>query len=158
MLQRIKNYLDALGIRAYNATKSSLLYHRLHWVLVLSQTGATRFWLGLASIGLSIFLYFSTTIHEPYSEYRLMILLAPDGLWALGFFIHGASLWYGVFTQTYNKLLLLLEGILGTVVWWACAITVSIAQQAPGAILSGACVALWLCIRYPTHWEYDNAD
>jgi hypothetical protein len=137
-----------------------LLWTRVVWLFVYSQTAAVRFWFGAASIGFGSFVTFSLSdpTFAANSEYKNMESIAPWWIWSTGFFVHGLSLWYGVFTRTYNRLLVILEGLLGQVVWTASAIVIVLAQHTIGAQTVGACIAFWLLVRYPTHEEYRDAN
>lgn len=134
------------------------IWMRLVWVMLFSQTASTRFWFGLVGIGFSSYMISSSTIHSPISEYQLLLQIAPDWVWAIGFLTHGCALIYGVLTHTYNKLLMVLEGILGTVVWTTSAVVIVITQNTIGAQAAAALIAVWLLVRYPTHWEYKDAN
>lgn len=127
---------------------------RLSWLLFKSQTSSTRMWFGLASIFFGVFMYLSDTVHNPDSEYVLMLQIAPDWLWASGFLVHGVALLYGVITRRYSTILLLVEGVLGVALWTAASIAMSVSQGAVGASAAGALIAAWICIRYPTHAEF----
>ena len=131
----------------------SMMVHRIRWVLLYSQTSATRMWFGLTSIGFGSFMLFSPTVHSRLSEYNLMLQIMPDQIWGALFVLHGLALWYGLLMRTFNKLLLILEGLVGIAVWAGAGIAVSIAQGAPGAVLAGTLISFWLLVRYPTHRE-----
>jgi hypothetical protein len=131
--------------------------NRLRYIIWCSQTSAVRFWFGLTSIGFGSFFMFSATVHHPLSEYNLMLKLASDWVWALCFVLNGFSLLYGIVFATYNRLLVVLEGLLGTVVWVASASAVVITQQSIGAHVVGGLIAFWILIRYPTHKEFKDA-
>jgi ABC-type transport system involved in multi-copper enzyme maturation permease subunit len=134
------------------------LLARARWLALSSQTVACRFWFGFTSLGFGSFLIFSGAVHNPNSEYRYMIQLASDEVWAAGFVVYGIALLYGVFTRSFSKIQLYLEGVLGVAVWAGGGIAVSLAQGTPGAMSVGALLAFWLLVRYPTHWEYFDAD
>lgn len=134
-----------------------LISDRLTYIIWCSQTTAVRFWFALASLGFGSFFMFSETVHSPLSEYKLMLQLAADWVWALCFTVNGLSLLYGILGKTYNRVLVVLEGLLGTVVWVASASAVVITQHAIGAHVVGGLIAFWILIRYPTHKEYKDA-
>lgn len=131
---------------------------RLKWLLLSSQTSAVRFWFGLTSVFNAGFYHFSWDQFHIDSEYELMFKIVPPDVWAGLFLLHGISLLYGVFTRQYNKGMLLLEGVLGVALWFACATAVTMVQTTPNVQIAGALVALWLLVRYPTHheWVYDT--
>lgn len=130
---------------------------RLHWLYYQSETAPVRFWFGAASLGFGSFMMFSHNVVNKDSEYYFMIQLASPSAWAAMFFIHAISLWYGVITEKYNKFLLMSEGVLGTAVWFAAAASVAMYTGVLGGTFAGALIALWILIRYPTHWEWDHA-
>ena len=134
------------------------LYCRLRWLALRSQTSAVRFWFGLASLGFSWFFFTFNSLTHPSAGYAIMYSLADVRVWAIGFGVHGAALIYGSMTRTYSNLQLILEGVLGVTVWGASGLALAFAQGTMSATVAGAFVALWLLIRYPTHWEYVNAD
>ena len=134
------------------------VWEQLLWVLTKSQTTSTRFWFGMAGIGFGSFLMFSPAVTNGVSEYAMMMKLAPSYVWSLAFSINGLALLYGVFSQTYSKTLVIFEGLLGTMAWTTTAVTIVISQHTLGATVAGAAVAFWLLVRYPTHWEYKDAD
>jgi hypothetical protein len=136
------------------------LWERIVWVLMCSQTSAVRFWFGAASFGFCSFITFSLSDQNfaAKTEYSNLSNIAPWWLWAVAFFTHGSALWYGVFTKTFNNFLVVLEGLLGLIVWSASAMAIVLSQHSIGAQTVGACIAFWLLVRYPTHWEYQDAD
>lgn len=150
----IYRFIDLFKVKVLSFLKD--FENRLMFIIWCSQTTAVRFWFALASIGFSSFILCSESIYSPTSEYKLMTQLAPNWFWAFGFALNGLSLLYGVFMKTYNKFLVILEGLLGTVVWCASAGAVAIAQQAIGAHVVGGLIAFWLLVRYPTHKEYKS--
>ncbi len=128
-------------------------FKRLKWVLKCSQTVATRFWFSLTSLG---FGYFMLNSQIAFSEYALMLKIASPEIWCMLFTIHGLAMLYGVSQNLHNKILLLLEGILGIIIWTTAGIAVTIAQGALGAIIAGTLISFWLLVRYPTNEEYKD--
>lgn len=127
--------------------------NRMDYILFKDQSTTTRLWFGLSSFLFGWFFFLSETVHSGLSEYALMLQLAPDWVWALGFWIHGSALMYGAYTNVYSKTQLMLEGTLGVVVWVGSAYAVTVTQGALGAHFAGALIAFWIYVRYPTHWE-----
>lgn len=127
-------------------------YQNLVQLLVRADTVSVRFWFAIASISASLNHY--TANHG--SVATAMAALAPHGVWLSLFLLHGCALLYGVLTHKFGKTLLFLEGILGTALWVAAAFAVIQTKGMPDATLAGALIALWLLIRYPTHWEYTD--
>ena len=85
-----------------------------------------------------------------------MQAVAPVWVWVSGFAVNGAAVMYGVFVKKYGTPALLMEGVLGTGLWVAAAMAHAYGQGHPDITLIGALAALWLLIRYPTHWEYTD--
>lgn len=127
---------------------------RISWLMHFSETSAVRFWFAFASLGFASFMFFGNTVHNVDSEYRYMLRIAPHQYWAIAFSIHGLATLYGVLARQFNTALMTLEGILGTVVWVMSAVAMTFAQSTPGAAAVGACIAAWLCFRYPPKVEY----
>lgn len=135
-----------------------LLKVRLHWLVLHSQTTATRFWLGVASFGYASLLFSTKNIEHTSESFHLMMQLAPAHIWAMCFSIHGIALWYGAVTRTFSQILLLVEGVLGSAIWVGAAASYAIAQGIFGPTAAGALIAIWLLVRYPTHWERDDGN
>ncbi len=133
-------------------------WQSLFWVLIYSQTTAVRYWFAFASIGFACFICHSNTINNDAPEHLLMLSVARYEMWVVAFTIHGLALLYGVLTRTFNKKLLLLEGVLGIALWAVAAASVIFATGSFGGPVAGAMVQFWILTRYPTHWEYHNAD
>ena len=129
------------------------VFHYIHVILFTHQTTNTRFFFGLTSIFFGIFMTFSPTVHNNLSEYVMMRQIAPHEIWGIGFIISGSAMLYGLLFNTCSKLLLLLEGTLSVAVWVGSAYAVVVTQKTLGAQCIGALIALWIYVRYPTHWE-----
>ena len=128
------------------------IYDRLRWLLLEAETAPTRLWLSLSGLLMAS----DVLVSSGQPEYKSLVILMPGAVWAALFITHGVSLMYGVLTRKYNKVLLVLEGILGTALWSSSAVIMFFFQGGPDATLAGACAAFWLLIRYPTHWEYTD--
>jgi len=127
---------------------------RVNWLLWYSSTTATRMWFGVTSILFGVFMHYSSIVDPDHDEYSIMLLLAHENVWCAGFIVHGLALLYGVVTKQYNKLLLLLEGVLGAALWITAAVAMAEAQGSLGASAAGALISAWICVRYPTHAEF----
>jgi hypothetical protein len=130
--------------------------NRILWLLLHSQTSALRWWFSFFS-----FLYGIDIISSPWTnthgvEHSLMFKLAPFWVWGILYFLHAGSVMYGVLTRKFSNYQLFIEGVLGTALWSATAISAWEMQGAPEISLAGAFVALWLLVRYPTHWEKNH--
>ena len=128
-------------------------YLRMDFILFKDQSTTSRLWFGFVTFMFGFFFALAPTVHNELSEYQLMMKLAPDWVWALGYWINGAALMHGAYTNRYSKLKLMLEGTLGVVIWVGSAYAVTVTQGSIGAHAAGAMVAFWIYVRYPTHWE-----
>lgn len=115
------------------------------------QSTTTRFFFGWTTLGFASFFWFSPTVHADLSEYKLMLVYAPDWVWATGFLLNGAALVQGSWTNKYSKVQLFLEGALGVIVWIGSAYCVTKTQGAVGAHAMGGLIAFWVYIRHPEH-------
>lgn len=127
---------------------------RLYEVLLKTDTAPTRFWFAIASLGFAIDTIYST---NEISD-KLMFAIAPEWAWVMLFTLNAIALLYGVFTKRYDTILLFFEGILGTALWMAAAFAHIYAHGSLDAVFAGGLIALWLLIRYPTHWEYSDGS
>lgn len=158
----MKAYLNSLLARLRSEvcpacyTKLHTILNRINFILFVDQSTTTRLWFGLTGFMFGWFFFLAETVHSELSEYKLMLMLAPDWLWAIGFWVNGMALMYGAYTNRYSKLQLFLEGVLGVVVWCGSAYAVVATQGSLGAHAVGATIAFWVYVRYPTHWEGQN--
>lgn len=132
-----------------------MLAARIKYLILCSQTLAVRFWMALAAIG-----YASVTLFVPSvgpDEFHLMFKLASPEAWALLFLIHGIALLYGVLSRRYSTYQLILEPMLGLVLWGVSAVSHFMPQGAIGPVMVAATIHFWLLIRYPTHREFRDA-
>lgn len=118
------------------------------------NTIVARFWLSV--LGFFFAMDMLADVGEPAD--LIMLLMAPSWCWATLFLVNSTALLYGVITKRYDTILLVLEGVLGTTLWFTAAIAHWYSQGAPDAVTAGALMATWLLIRYPTHWEYTNGS
>jgi len=108
-----------------------------------ADTCPTRFWFALADIGMAIGML---------ANYQITLLVVS---WAMLFVLHATTLLYGVFTRRFSKYGLVFEGLLGAIIWLIAA-AIQIIAMTPNATIAGAFIAIWLLVRYPTHWEYTD--
>ena len=132
--------------------------NHLYEILFEHQTTNTRFWFGLTSIFFGIFMICSPTVHNNLSEYVMMEKIAPHWVWGVGFIVSGSAMLYGLLSNTYGKILLLLEGTLSVAVWVGSAYAVVVTQHSLGAQVIGGVISLWIYVRYPTHWERNDGN
>lgn len=124
-------------------------WRRFDEIVFCEQSTTTRLFFGLTTLGFGSFFWFSPTVHHPLSEYQLMLIYAPDWVWAFAFTTNGVALIYGAWTNTFSKPIFFLEGVLGVIVWISSAYCVVKTQGAAGAHLMGAVIAFWVYIRHP---------
>lgn len=131
--------------------------NQLKYIFKTSETVSVRFWFALASIGFGCFMMFMRhTLEVDSMEYIYMFLLADKYTWGTLFILHGTALLYGALTGRFSNTLLIIEGVLGCAVWTVAAIAMTLSQGTPGPTVAGGLIAIWLLVRYPTHWEYFN--
>ena len=119
-------------------------------LLLTGPTDLLRLWFGLASIGFSFWIL--SDRNYPI-EHAMTLAIASTEAQMVLFFIHGAAMLYGVTTGTYNRLLLILEGVLGIFLWVGIGASEAVHQGSPGPMLiAGGGIALFLLVRYPTHY------
>lgn len=119
------------------------------FLILFGETRLLRLWFGLLTTFFSLFVLLGASDRW---EYQLTFELLPPIVWAIMFVYSGSALVYGAITCRYNKILLFLEGILGSLAWTAFSITSMISQGSPGAITMVALINIYLLIRYPV-WQ-----
>ena len=117
-------------------------FKRLRSVL-RADTCPTRFWFALADLGMAVGMLVN---------YQITPLVFGC---AMLFVLHATALLYGVFTRRFSKHGLVFEGLLGAIIWLIAA-AIQVIAMTPNAIIAGAFIAIWLLVRYPTHWEYTD--
>lgn len=124
--------------------------NNLRELLLIGPTQMLRLWFGLTACFFAIFITSNAAASD--NEYTLSFQVMPQLLWAFLLVINGTALVYGSITSRYGKLGLLLEGILGTLLWTALGITSMISQGSLGGITIAIAISAYLLIRYPT-WQ-----
>jgi hypothetical protein len=128
---------------------------RFIWILLKADTTTIRFWIIIFGICFGI----DTLVnHDDDLIFYLMARLAPLSIWSALFFTHATAVVYGVMTRRFNTILLIGEGILGATLWSAVAVLNLYDHGAPDLLFGVALLALWLLLRYPTHWEYTDGS
>lgn len=126
---------------------------RMHFIIFEEQSTTTRMFFGLATFLFGVFFLNASSTYWSHGEYAFMMKLAPYWLWGTGFLINGAAVMIGAYTNKYSKPQLMLEGVLGVVVWIGSAYAVVVSQNTIGAHVAAGLIAFWIYVRYPTHWE-----
>ena len=119
-------------------------------MLLLADTRLLRFWMAMCSFGFAIWVVFDPSYSD---HHKMATLLAIAPVQATLFFTHGVALMYGVCTGRFSTALLLCEGLLGVFLWFGVGIAEAIEQGVPGPMFVAGLVAVYLLIRYPTHYE-----
>lgn len=82
----------------------------------------------------------------------ILQVLGPSPYISTLFLVYSSALIYGVKTAHYSLSMLFIEGIMGTFLWVGSGILDSIQHQTLSPPLVGGLIALYLLIRYPTHY------
>jgi hypothetical protein len=123
--------------------------NRVIFILLHEDTTLLRFFLGLVSMSMGLFVYLDPDwiyFHEN------MTRVATQGSTSAMFWIYGTALLYGAITSKFNRFLLFVEGMLGVFVWTAYAWADWIDHGTATPISVGAAMAFLLLVRYPTHY------
>ena len=126
---------------------------RLMRLLLTGKTDLLRFFFALCSFGFSFWVAFDPSYPLQHQE---AIAVAPAHAQIILFTIHGFSLLYGVLTCRYSIALLFTEGVLGVFLWCGIGIAEWHQQGVPGPMFMAGLIALFLLIRYPTHYGVDT--
>ena len=124
-------------------------------MLLTGNTNLLRFFFSLCSFGFAVWVTFDSRYAEQHSY---AVLLASPHAQGLLFMVHGFAVFYGVLTSRFSKVLLFMEGILGVFLWCGIGVAESLQQGTPGPLLMASLIALFLLIRYPTHYGVVDAD
>lgn len=124
----------------------------LHLILA-GETALLRLCFALCSFGWTIWLFTDKlfSVNHPAT-----VLLAGPYVLGTLFFIHACALLYGVRTHKYSKGLLFLEGILGVFLWVGTGISETLNQGTIGPSVFAGLIAIFLLIRYPTHYTRND--
>ncbi len=124
-------------------------------VILTGETALLRIWFSLWSFSWTFLSFvdgnFATT-HDFVAK------IAPIPVLAFLFFVHAFSLLYGVITRRYSTTLLFLEGILGVFLWAGVGIAESLQYKTISPSVLAGFTALFLLIRYPTHYSDPRED
>lgn len=134
------------------------LGRQLLYVLLCKDTSLLRLAFALCSLGWAVWIPIDPTFaSQHFVADKLMetvwgLWLGLNGL-AVLFAVNAVALMYGVLTERYNWLLCVAEGALGTYVWTMMGVTDWYQLHAPGPTIVGAGIALFILLRYPTHYR-----
>lgn len=119
----------------------------LAYILLQSETAAVRFWFGLTTIFFGLFMVSNSASQW---EYLITFYIMPYWAWGIGFIVSGCSILRGAITGRYSFKTMLLESVLGTILWVSVAVSSMMSQGSPGAVTIAGLMSLWLLVRYPT--------
>jgi hypothetical protein len=132
-----------------------LIKSRISWILFKADTSVVRFWFSIATIifGITYLVPNANVLPHHYME-----KLASHRTWGFLFLVNGLSMIYAVMTRRYDKILLILEGVLGFVLWVSFSTLYMYFTQSIVPAMACAFISFWLLLRYPTHWEYTDGS
>lgn len=132
-----------------------ILNSKLMRMLLIGNTNLLRFFFSLCSFGFAAWVMFDPNypIQHPYA-----VTLASPHAQGLLFMVHGFAMMHGVVTGRYSHVLLFMEGVLGVFLWCGIGVAETLQQRTPGPLIMASLIALFLLIRYPTHYGVVDAD
>lgn len=119
-------------------------------LLLTGETALLRLWFGIASLAFGIWISFDPNFSEGHTVAIAMATLEAQ---IVMFFVHGCAMIYGAITSKFSRIQLFLECFLGIFLWVGLGLAEMVQQQAPGPMIAGGGIALFLLIRYPTHYN-----
>lgn len=130
-----------------------ILWRRLIWILVFSDTTAIRFFFAFGSFGFGYFIMNSHIYAEGLGDFTFLRKIAHP--WALSnlLALHGLVAMYGLLSRKFTNNLFILEGVFGFILWGGSAIAIIITQSTPGGSTVMGILGFWLMIRYPSTEE-----
>lgn len=123
--------------------------NRILATLLFGKTELLRIFFALCSFGWG---FWALTDAKFSAEHATTVSFVPLPQLGILFMVHSVAVWYGVKTQRYNVFLLFIEGLLGAFLWIGVGIAEAKGQGTIGPTLFGGVCALFLLIRYPTHY------
>lgn len=126
-----------------------VIRNRVLSALLFGKTENLRVFFALCSFGWGLWVLTDSRFE---AEHAATVAFVPIPQLGILFLVHGFAMFYGVWTGRYSVWLLFLEGLLGAFLWVGVGIAESYGQQAIGPTLFGGLCALFLLIRYPTHY------
>lgn len=120
-------------------------------MFLTADTRLMRFWFALCSLGYANWVFFD----EFYPILHPSITKFVDiGVLPWLFLTHAAVSIYSVLREKTNTQFLFLEGVLGVFLWLATGIAETTDQGSLGPNLIASFMAIYLLIRYPTHYRH----
>ena len=132
-----------------------LAQSKLVTLLLFGETRLLRFWLALCSFGYAAWVAFDPDYATGHAE---AVSLASVNMQVALFILHGLSVMYGVVTGRFNTVLLMTEGLLGVFLWFGLGMAETTHQGTPGPMLIAGLIAIFLLVRYPTHYGVPDAN
>ena len=130
--------------------------NRLLSLLLFGDTAMLRFFFALTSVGWGVWVLSDPTFA---AQHAMTIAFVPLPQLGILFITHACAVFYGIWTHRYNVILLFIEGLLGVFLWVGVGLAEAKGQGALGPTLFGGIAAMFLLIRYPTHYTKGrNAD
>ena len=133
---------------------------------------STRLLLALSSLTWAFILFITCHLFSGRATYDVMAAIAGENVWAFLFTVHGCIAIYTLFTNSRNRVTLLLDGLLGCVIWTASTAAcfsahwphadsfwISLATYKPPAAMSAdiwMSVAAWW--HFIKHWAEFKED
>ena len=128
------------------------LFKKLSYRFWASDISNLRFTLAIASLIWAFLLFWpGDTFARP--TYTLMGKFASEWVWASLFGIQGLAALYSTILDTKYKILILLDGVLGCILWTGSCIAMLLSVYPPPAAISAeitaAITSWWILVRYP---------
>ena len=133
-----------------------IVRNRILAALLFGKTETLRIFFAACSFGWG---FWALTDPKFPVEHASTLAFVPLPQLGILFIVHAVAVWYGVNSERYNVVLLFIEGLLGAFLWIGVGVAEAKGQGTLGPTLFGGLTALFLLIRYPTHYAGSrNAD
>jgi hypothetical protein len=122
-------------------------------MFLTADTRLMRFWFALCSIGYANWVFFDdhySVLHPSINNF-VDVQMLP---WL--FLTHACVSIYSVLSEKTNTYFLFLEGVLGVFLWLVTGISETTDQGSLGPNLIASFMAIYLLVRYPTHYRHDS--
>jgi hypothetical protein len=142
----------------HQLTRGEIIWRRLVWIVLRSDTTSLRFLLAIASLLWSIFLFMpGDTFERPV--YRIMARVGSEELWATFWLLHAVGVLWRVFATRKRVFVAYLLNSLGLVMYAGVAVAIyaTRTEPFPAAIapdLTLALIALWVMARTAINSEH----
>ena len=129
-------------------------YQNVRDMLLIGQTLSVRFFFAIFSLLAAMDVWLDRSSDAAIT---LLMTFTPGavplvGFWVFLFIAHALMLLKGL-SGRYGVIHLLLEAVLGWILWASLSMAYMYTEGHPGIPFAGFLVATWLLIRYPTHWR-----